>query len=116
MKKHGAHAWLINTGWSGGKYGVGKRMDLRVTRAIIDAIHSGELEKTPTEQLEIFGLHVPTSCPGVDSEVLMPINTWQNKDEYYATLKYLGVNFTKNFSKYQDKASPEIIAAGPQSK
>lgn len=114
MKKHSAHAWLINTGWSGGKYGVGKRMDLKVTRAIIDAIHSGELEKVPTQQLEVFGLHVPTSCPGVDSDVLLPINTWQNKDEYNATLKYLGMNFIKNFTKYQDKASAEIVAAGPQ--
>lgn len=57
-------------------------MDLKVTRAIIDAIHSGELEKVETEQLEVFGLHVPKTCPGVDPEVLMPANTWQNKVTY----------------------------------
>jgi len=60
MKSHKAHAWLINTGWSGGKYGVGKRMSLKYTRAIIDSIHSGELEKAPTKTLEIFGLQIPT--------------------------------------------------------
>ena len=54
-------------------------MDLKITRAIIDAIHSGELEKVPTQEMDIFGLHIPTSCPGVDADVLFPINTWQNK-------------------------------------
>jgi len=114
MKEHTAQAWLINTGWSGGKYGVGERIKLKYTRAIIDAIHSGELEKVSTEQMPVFGLQVPTSCPGVPSEILFPRNTWTNKEEYDETLQNLAVNFNKNFEKYKDKESPEIASAGPQ--
>ncbi len=114
MKKHGTNAWLINTGWSGGKYGVGKRMDIAVTRKIIDSIHDGTLEKIPTREFPIFGLQVPESCPGVDSTILNPIDTWHNKEEYNTLLKMLADNFNKNFSKYADKASDEIKNAAPK--
>ena len=97
LKKHGAQAWLMNTGWTGGKFGVGKRMNLPETRKIIDAIHSGELANVPTETMEVFGLHIPKECPGVRSEILVPKNTWGNKDEYEATTRKLAEAFIKNF-------------------
>jgi phosphoenolpyruvate carboxykinase (ATP) len=71
-EKHNTKVWLVNTGWSGGKYGTGSRMSLKITRAIIDAIHTGELEKAPTTEMDIFGLHIPTKCTGVDPKVLQP--------------------------------------------
>lgn len=114
MKEHGTNAWLINTGWSGGKYGVGKRMDINTTRKIIDAIHDGVLEKVPTKPMPIFGLQIPESCPGVDPHILNPIDTWQNKEEYNTIVKMLAGNFKKNFEKYADKASEEIKSACPK--
>ncbi|CAG9317370.1 unnamed protein product [Blepharisma stoltei] len=114
LRKHGATTWLINTGWSGGKYGVGKRMDLKVTRRILDAIHAGELDNVPTSPLPIFGLHVPQSCPGVDPHILTPKNTWANKDEYDQTLKKLAGQFVENFKKYEAGSSKETKAAGPK--
>lgn len=114
MLKHKTNAWLINTGWSGGKYGVGKRMDINTTRAIIDAIHSGQLEKVPTKPLELFNIGVPEFCPGVDNKILNPINTWADKNDYHNTIKKLAGNFIKSFKKYEDKASATIKNAGPQ--
>lgn len=113
MLKHKANAWLINTGWSGGKYGVGRRMDINVTRAIIDAIHNGQLEKIPTKKMDLFNIGIPDSCPGVDSNILNPINTWKDKNDYHLTAKKLAQNFIKNFKKYEDKASATIKNAGP---
>jgi phosphoenolpyruvate carboxykinase (ATP) len=113
LTKHGAQTWLINTGWTGGKYGVGKRMSLPITRKIIDAIHSGELAKVPTSQTEIFGLHVPESCPGVESNILLPKNTWSDKEAYDSTLKHLASKFIANFEKYKEGSPPHIFEAGP---
>jgi phosphoenolpyruvate carboxykinase (ATP) len=89
VEKHGAHVWLINTGWSGGKFGVGKRMSLKVTRRIIDAIHDGELQKAEYAKMPGFNLAVPKSCPDVDSSILMPINTWSDKAAYHSYTKKL---------------------------
>jgi len=113
MKQHNTKAWLINTGWSGGKYGVGKRMNLNTTRSIIDAIHKGELDNVATKNMPIFNLAIPVECPGVNSNILNPVDTWQNKDEYERVLTNLAEDFIKNFSKYEDKATPEVINAGP---
>jgi phosphoenolpyruvate carboxykinase (ATP) len=113
LKKHGAQTWLINTGWTGGKYGVGKRMSLPATRKIIDAIHSGELAKVQTETSAVFNLHVPVSCPGVDPIILSPRNTWTDRAAYDATLKQLAAKFIENFEKYRESSSPEIFKAGP---
>lgn len=99
--------------WSGGKYGVGKRMSLKVTRKIIDAIHSGELEKVQYSNLPIFNFKVPQACPGVDSNILLPKNTWTDKSGYDSELKKLAGMFQKNFKKYQDKATDEVVNAGP---
>lgn len=113
MQQHKANAWLVNTGWSGGAYGVGSRMKLKLTRAIINAIHSGELARMDTAQDPIFGFAVPTECPEVPSEILVPRNTWSDKASYDATAAKLAALFRDNFEKYADGATPEVRAAGP---
>lgn len=114
VQKHNTNVWLINTGWSGGKYGVGKRMDIAVTRRIVNAIHDGDLEKVKTTKMPVFGLNIPESCPGLESKILNPKDTWQNKGEYDTVLKTLAGNFQKNFEKYKDKATQDVINAGPR--
>ena len=79
MKQHKSNAWIINTGWTGGKHGVGKRMSLKNTRAIIDAIHDGKLDNVEFTSSPIFDLGIPTSCPGVPTEILDPRKTWSDK-------------------------------------
>jgi phosphoenolpyruvate carboxykinase (ATP) len=114
MTHHAANAWLINTGWSGGGYGVGQRMKLAHTRAIIDAIHSGELAKAPTVRDNIFGLAMPTACPGVPSEVLHPCKTWASEAAYNEAAQTLAQLFHQNFSTYASEASDAVKAAGPR--
>jgi len=116
MKQHKANAWLVNTGWSGGAYGVGSRMKLKLTRAIINAIHSGELLRAPTARDPVFGFDVPTACDGVPSEILVPRNTWSDKSSYDATARKLAGLFRDNFEKYADGASAEVRGAGPVAK
>jgi phosphoenolpyruvate carboxykinase (ATP) len=113
MKKHDAKAWLVNTGWTGGKYGIGKRINLKYSRAIIDAIHNGDLDNIECFKMPGFNLNVPKTCKGIPDEILNPILTWQNKDEYQRTLKILINDFINNFKKYEDKASNEVKNAGP---
>jgi phosphoenolpyruvate carboxykinase (ATP) len=114
MQQHKANAWLVNTGWSGGAYGVGARMKLKLTRAIIDAIHSGQLAKSPMETDPIFGFAVPTQCLGVPAEILIPRNTWADKASYETTARKLASLFRDNFAKYAAGASADVIAAGPK--
>src|SRR5262249_53664618 len=114
MKRHDAKAWLVNTGWSGGAYGVGKRMDIDVTRGVIDAIHSGALDDVPTQIDPIFGLRIPLRCPGVPEHLLVPANTWANSSDYDATANRVAQLFIKNFEKYAAASPPEIKAAGPK--
>jgi phosphoenolpyruvate carboxykinase (ATP) len=113
IRRHNSHAWLVNTGWSGGAYGVGKRLDLAYTRSIIDAIHDGSLSVAPTETDPVFGLAVPTKCPGVPADVLIPKKTWANKDEFDKTARKLAALFHENFKKYADGAGDAVQAAGP---
>ncbi|HTN74381.1 MAG TPA: phosphoenolpyruvate carboxykinase (ATP) [Pirellulaceae bacterium] len=114
MKRHQANAWLINTGWSGGAYGVGERMKLSYTRAIINAIHAGQLADAPLVEDEIFGLAMPTACPGVDAKVLSPRQTWSDPAAYDLTARKLAQLFHDNFAKYADVASDAIKSAGPR--
>jgi phosphoenolpyruvate carboxykinase (ATP) len=114
IAKHGSKAWLVNTGWSGGAYGVGKRMDLDVTRAIIDAIHSGALDDVPTKTDPVFGLAIPTRCHGVPEHLLIPANAWRNPSDYQNTANRVAQLFVKNFEKYAKDSPPEIKAAGPR--
>jgi phosphoenolpyruvate carboxykinase (ATP) len=113
MQQTKANAWLVNTGWSGGAYGVGARMKLKLTRAIINAIHSGELARAQTARDPVFGFEVPTACPEVPSEILIPRNTWSDKASYDTTAQKLAGLFRSNFEKYADGASAEVRAAGP---
>src|SRR5439155_13220293 len=114
MQQHEASAWLINTGWSGGSFGTGNRIKLAFTRAIIDAIHSGQLAKAPTTAEPVFGLAVPNSCPGVPSEILQPRNTWSKPATYDVKALHLAKLFQANFANYADRATSEVQAAGPQ--
>ncbi len=113
MKEHGANAWLINTGWSGGGYGVGSRISLKNTRAIIDAIHRERLTGPQFESDPFFGLGVPKSCPGVSPGILNPRTTWKDKEAYDAAATKLAAAFHDNFEKFKGLASEEIINAGP---
>ncbi|MDI6602028.1 MAG: phosphoenolpyruvate carboxykinase (ATP) [Thermoanaerobacteraceae bacterium] len=112
IEKYNVPVYLVNTGWTGGPYGIGKRMHLPYTRAMVSAAVSGELENVSYTQHPIFNILVPDSCPGVPSEILNPRNTWQDKYAYDETAKKLAGNFIKNFEKYTD-VSEEIKAAGP---
>ncbi len=114
LKTHGAQTWLVNTGWSGGAYGVGNRMSIKHTRAIIDAIHSGALKDAPTVEDPVFGVAVPTAIEGVPDEVLVPRNTWGDKAAFDATAKKLASLFAENFKQYESKASDAIRGAGPR--
>lgn len=114
MREHGSSAWLVNTGLTGGPYGKGSRMNLKSTRAIIDAIHAGELKNVPTQADEVFGFEIPTECPNVPAEILLPRNTWDNPEEYDKQAEKLGMLFEKNFNKYKADSSDEIIDAGPK--
>ncbi len=114
MEKHGASAWLVNTGWTGGAFGTGSRISLKYTRAIIDAIHDGSLNDVEVTIDPIFGLAVPTSCPNVPAEVLIPKNTWANGAAYDAQARKLANLFNENFEKYKAGSSQAIIDAGPK--
>lgn len=114
MKEHGAKAWLVNTGWTGGAYGTGSRMKLKYTRAIIDAINDGTLAGIDTVEDSNFGIHVPVSCPGVPAELLQPKGTWNNDAAYDATAEKLVNLFKEHFSQYKDYASDALKAAGPK--
>jgi len=113
MQQHKTNAWLVNTGWSGGTYGVGARMKLKLTRAIIAAIHRGELVQAETTQDPVFGFAVPTACPGVPADILVPRNTWNDPASYDATARKLADLFRNNFENFAEGASAEVRAAGP---
>jgi phosphoenolpyruvate carboxykinase (ATP) len=113
ITEHGTRVYLINTGWTGGPYGVGKRMNLSYTRAMVTAALNGEIDKVPVKRHEIFNLDMPTYCPGVPNEVLDPRNTWSDKDRYDAAAKRLAALFVKNFEKF-GSVQKEIVEAGPK--
>lgn len=116
LAAHGANTWLVNTGWTGGPYGVGHRMSIAHTRAILDAIHSGELEHVECVEDPVFGVAVPVSCPGVPSEVLTPRSTWKDPAAYDRMAEKLANLFAENFRQYADQASDAIKQAGPRVK
>jgi len=114
MNESGVNVWLINTGWTGGPYGVGKRMKLKFTRAMITAAMNGELDNVAYETHPIFGLSMPTSCPNVPSDVLNPRSTWTDTDAYDAKAGILANEFVKNFEQFESEANDEIMAAAPK--
>jgi phosphoenolpyruvate carboxykinase (ATP) len=105
--------WLVNTGWSGGAFGIGSRMKLSYTRAMITAALNGEFDTVPFEELPVFRLQMPTSCTGVPNDILNPRNTWADKSAYDQTAADLAAKFVKNFAQYADGASAEILSAAP---
>ena len=114
LRTHNAHVWLVNTGWSGGPYGVGSRMSLGHTRSMIKAALAGDLDHVETQTDPVFGLHVPVSVPGVPSEILTPRNTWADKDAYDAQAAKLAGMFKENFEKFADQVPDGVKAAGPR--
>ncbi|GGD90222.1 phosphoenolpyruvate carboxykinase (ATP) [Planktosalinus lacus] len=113
MKETGVNVWLVNTGWTGGPYGVGSRMKLKFTRAMITAALEGELEHVEFENHPLFGLSMPTSCPNVPDEILNPRNTWKNLKSYDVQAKELAASFRENFAKFESYANAEIMGGAP---
>ena len=113
IAEHDVNVWLINTGWSGGPYGVGQRMKLDYTRAMVRAALTGSLNGSSTVEDPVFGLKIPQSCPDVPSEILQPRNTWQDKASYDAQARRLAELFAENFGRFADDVSEEIRASGP---
>jgi len=114
MAQHNAACWLVNTGWSGGPYGVGQRMKIAYTRAMIRAILNGELAEIDTTPDSIFGVNIPVSCPGVPAEVLQPRNTWSDKGAYDRQAADLARRFNENFKKYEAGVSEAVRAVAPK--
>ena len=114
MENHNANVWLVNTGWTGGRFGIGRRISLKYTRAMISAALNGDLEDIEYARHEIFGLQMPVSCPGVPAQILNPRQTWTDKEAYDEKASDLAQSFVKNFEKFEDKASEEILAASPK--
>ena len=105
---------MVNTGWSGGSYGVGKRMSLKITRSLITAALNGELENVEYNTHEVFGLHFPNECPNVPNDVLNPKNTWKDKAAYDKKANELASKFVNNFKQFEVNANEEIMAASPR--
>jgi len=114
MKKHQVNVWLVNTGWSGGAYGEGKRMKLSYTRALITAALSGKLDECSYSVHPVFGLSMPDHCPGVPSEILNPVNTWSDKNKYDQKANELAKAFIENFSQFKDFANEEMGQSVPK--
>jgi phosphoenolpyruvate carboxykinase (ATP) len=116
MKETGVNVWLINTGWTGGPYGVGSRIKLKYTRAMINAALRGALDDVRYETYHVhsvFGLNQPRKVPGVPSEVLSSRGTWKNDKGYYETAHALADSFRKNFEQFAEYANEEIMAGAP---
>jgi phosphoenolpyruvate carboxykinase (ATP) len=114
IQRYGATCWLVNTGWIGGAYGVGKRISIAYTRALLNAALSGELLKAEFVTDPIFGFQVPKTCGSVPPEVLNPASSWANKEEYMTRYKQLAYRFKENFKKFEGGCTPEVIQSGPR--
>ena len=114
MKEHNVNIWMINTGWSGGPYGIGHRMKLPFTRSMITAALEGKLDNVSFEAHPVFGMMMPTTCPDVPSDILNPRNTWADKSSYDLKARDLASQFIKNFEKYAAGVNQEILAAAPK--
>jgi phosphoenolpyruvate carboxykinase (ATP) len=114
IKAQSVQVWLVNTGWSGGPYGVGERIKLRYTRAMITAALEGKLDGVEYQEHPIFGLAMPKSCPQVPEEILNPVDTWVDKQAYGETAQKLANQFNSNFEKFAEEAAVEIREAAPK--
>jgi phosphoenolpyruvate carboxykinase (ATP) len=113
LAQHRAQVWLVNTGWTGGPFGVGERIPLPYTRAIVHAAIRGDLDKTPTRTEPYFGLEVPVACPGVPEGLLDPRSTWPEAETYDGRARSLAAQFRDNFTQFARLVSEEIAAGGP---
>jgi phosphoenolpyruvate carboxykinase (ATP) len=114
IAKHGVDCWLVNTGWTGGKYGVGRRMPIRVTRRLLAAALDGSLNRADFRTDPYFGFSVPTSVPGVEPHILYPVKTWADKAEFAQTAKKLIGMFRKNFARFEGDVDADVRAAAPE--
>ncbi len=114
MERYGATCWLVNTGWVGGKFGVGKRISIRHTRNMLDAALEGKLDGVKYRKDKLFGFEVPLTCPDVPSDVLEPSNAWGNKEEYWMKYDALGARYIENFKLFAGECSDEVVKAGPK--
>jgi phosphoenolpyruvate carboxykinase (ATP) len=116
IEEHKASCWLVNTGLVGGPYGVGSRISIKHTRALLNAALEGKLNNVQFVKDEVFGFEIPAECEGVDSSILQPANTWKNKNEYYKKYNELAAAFIKNFEKFKDGSSQDILKGAPKAK
>jgi phosphoenolpyruvate carboxykinase (ATP) len=114
IKKHGANVWLVNTGWTGGPFGVGKRISIHHTRALLNAALSGSLLRVEYRKDSVFGFEVPVACEGVPSDILDPANTWPSRDEYFSKYDALAARFIENFKLMMSECPEHILEAGPK--
>jgi len=114
ISRHGVKCWLVNTGWVGGAYGTGKRISIKHTRALLDAALDGKLDNVEYRKDEVFGFDVPKTCDGVPDKVLIPSDSWEDKELYWQRYRSLASLFIENFKKFSDGCPPEVIAAGPK--
>ena len=116
IERYGVNCWLINTGWVGGAYGVGKRISIGHTRAILSAALSGKLEDVDYREDPVFGFNVPMTCEGVPDDVLDPALSWPSEEVYFDKYRQLASRFRENFKKFQEESGEEVLAAGPKGK
>jgi phosphoenolpyruvate carboxykinase (ATP) len=114
IRRHSVRCYMVNTGWSGGPYGVGERIDLRHTREMVRAAIAGRLEGVQTRADPVFGLNIPASVPGVPNGILDPRETWPDKDAYYEHARRLAGLFRKNFVKFEGEVEGGVWRAGPR--
>ncbi len=113
IERYGARCWLVNTGWVGGPYGIGKRISIRYTRALLSAALRGQLDDVPYTKDPIFGFEVPTCCPNVPDDILDPASSWPSRAEYDKKYHQLAERFIDNFRKFEEQSPEEIVQAGP---
>lgn len=114
MEQHGSNCWLVNTGWVGGKYGVGSRISIKHTRNVLNAALNGKLDDVKFRTDPIFGFEIPETCPDVPSDVLNPMKSWSDEKEYMASYKGLAEKYIENFKKFEDGVANNVIEAGPK--
>ena len=114
IKRYGVNCWLLNTGWVGGPYGIGKRISIKYTRTLLNAALNGTLDDVEYTTDEIFGFRVPRSCPDIPDSVLDPASSWASKEAYLKRYRGLAGRFIDNFKKFEEGTPPEIIASGPK--
>ncbi len=114
IERYGVNCWLLNTGWVGGPYGIGKRISIHYTRTMLNAALDGELDAVAYAVDPVFGFQVPKSCPGIPDGVMNPATSWPSQEAYMKRYRGLAARFIDNFKKYVEKIPGEVLAAGPK--